>query len=261
MLRPGTHSPSRWAGVQAYPGKGQLRFHGARHHGNQTSAAGLRSARKTSSFLVRVPGAYRRGAWGQSGFLNQRVGVGRREVVFLLNGLAINLQNVAAYFTPLCLCPAVPLPGMPSPPPEHSQLPSGPRALPPDPSRQNRPSPLWPPKSQCARFTPELGEVGGTKSSGSGRPEFKSQLRQAHWGDSEEATHPLLPPGPFLSCVTLGRFPDLSDTRLLHLHSQLQSVPGNLLLGRQRCPPVPWAVGFQPPPAWLSQPPPARRCT
>lgn len=115
MLRPWRQRISRWAGVQAHPGKGAMSFHGAHHYGNQTSAAGLQqSQERQAPFLSISQEPNQRGqrkvgtirlselgwAWGQ----------GEGEVVFLFNGPAINHLNVAPHFTPLCLCSHCSLP-------------------------------------------------------------------------------------------------------------------------------------------------------
>lgn len=109
VLRPGetTHQQVGWG-----PGPSWKRpatsFHGARRHGNQTSAAGLQQSQERQAPFLSISQESKEGVRREVGTIRLsepgwRWGQGDVEVVFPLNGSAINHRNVAPYFTPLCL--------------------------------------------------------------------------------------------------------------------------------------------------------------
>lgn len=110
MLRPGetTHQQVGWG-----PGPSWKRpatsFHGACRHGNQTSAAGLQQSQERQAPFLSISQEPKEEVRREVGTIRLsepgwRWGRGEVEVVFLLNGSAINHRSVAPYFTPPWLC-------------------------------------------------------------------------------------------------------------------------------------------------------------
>ena len=170
-----------------------MSFHGARCHGNQTSAAGLQqSQERQAPFLSISQEPNRRGVQREVGTIRLsepgwRWGQGGVEVVFLLNGSAINHRNVTPYFTPPCLCsPFLPV----DCPPPTSVSRSAPRSHPcltfylltlqaeSAPPTSGHPESFFLIHSQYVWLPQELGEGGWwlrAQALESERPEFKSQ--------------------------------------------------------------------------------------
>lgn len=123
MLRPWetAHQQVGWGPGPSWKSQAAS-FHGARRHGNETSAAGLQQSQERQAPFLSISQEPNWRGWREVGTIRlSEPGWGWRqgegEAVFLFNGPAINYQNMAPYFTPPCLCSHYSLPENALPPP------------------------------------------------------------------------------------------------------------------------------------------------
>lgn len=169
-------------------------FHGARYHGNQTSAAGLQQSQERQAPFLSISQESTgggRGTWGQSELSELGCGGGGGHGGHLpAQWAGHKLPECGTLFhasVPFLREPA--LPHLPGARPAVIR----PHSLPPDPSKQNPSCPPLATRSKPALNSPiclvqrssEKMMVVRAQAPQPESPEFKSQLCHAHTGDKE----------------------------------------------------------------------------